>query len=146
MYNDLKPNKSMFGLALSWLLFGVTVLIAILLLSYFLGWFAKPLEVMSPDNIERLSRQANEAWQALEAKEASIEQVESKANLMITAYGEDMKVWPQGKRDEYLQLQAQVTNLTTSFNAQCGQYNALWSDEWRGIPAPDDLPTRCKMR
>ena len=65
---------------------------------------------------------------------------------MALAYGEDMTNWPQGKRDEYLQLQAQVTNLSTSYNAQCGQYNALWEDEWRSLPAPNDLPTHCEMR
>jgi len=144
-YEELKPNRQIFGLSVRWIVVG-TALVAVLLIAvYFLGWFAKPLELSSPDNLQRLSREANNAWQALEAKRESINVLEQKAGLMVSAYGEDMTVWPQGKRDEYLQIQSQVTNQKTAYNAACGQYNAFWEDEWRSIPAPNDIPTSCEF-
>lgn len=144
--NELNPPKGVIGLAIRWMAVFALIVVVALVIAYALGWFAKPMEVMGPDNIQRMSRQANDAWQALEAKQASIDAIETKAGQMVLAYGEDMTVWPQGKRDEYLQLQAQATNLSTSYNSQCGQYNAMWADEWRSVPAPNDLPTHCEMR
>ncbi len=143
MDDDLKPDRKLFGISVRWILLGAALVAVLVVVAYALGWFAKPFELTSPDNLQRLSREANDAWQALEAKQESIEELEEKAGLMVTAYGDDMTAWPQGKRDEYLQLQAQVTNLKTSYNNDCGQYNAFWLDEWRSLPAPNDIPTRC---
>jgi hypothetical protein len=127
------------------MIFIVGVVMVAMLGAYFLDWFSTPLELTSPDNLQRLSRQANDAWQALEAKQQTIINLEQQADLMVAAYGDDQSTWPQGKRDEYLQLMAQVTNLKASYNVQCGQYNAFWDDEWRGIPAPNDIPTSCQF-
>lgn len=99
----------------------------------------------SPDNIERLSREANNAWQALEAQLANIEKSEDAAADLLTAYGEDQSVWPQGKRDVWLQLQKDITNKSAAYNVSCAAYNAFWQDEWRALPAPKDIPTRCEM-
>jgi hypothetical protein len=57
--------------------------------------------------------------------------------------GANAATWPQGKAEEYQQLQTQRRNREAQYDQLCATYEARWSDEWRGIPAPDDLPQRC---
>jgi hypothetical protein len=142
---DYTPKRADYGGVAAWILWLFFIAIVLIALGFALNWFAKPAELFSPDRFEMLSRQANESYQALEAQERSITAIRAKAEQMITAYGEDMSKWPQGKRDEYLQLQQQVTNLTVAYNAACARYKAMWQDEWRAISAPGDLPTTCQM-
>lgn len=128
-----------------WLLlfFALLLLAAVLYFGY--SWVTKPLEVMSPDNIERLSKQANEQWEALQAQLANINAAQQSAEDLVNLYGEDKSSWPQGKGDEYLQFKQQARNFITAYNASCATYNALWQDEWRSVPAPDDMSTSCDL-
>lgn len=103
------------------------------------------LNVVSVDNIKNLSKQANQSWEALDAKRSTIRTQQSDLETYKELYGDDYATWPQGKRNEYQQLQKIVSSLITSYNVQCAEYNALWQDEWRNLPAPDDLPTYCEM-
>ena len=128
-----------------WVLLAFVIGIVIIVLAFALGWIATPLDTMSAENTRRLSRQANDAWQALEAQRENILSVETQASDMILTYGEDQSTWPQGKREEYQQLRTQRQNRIAAYNTSCGQYNAMWQDEWRAIPAPDDLPTACDL-
>lgn len=124
---------------------GSLVLMVLLVFAWGVGWFAAPLETFSANNVRNLSRQANERWQALEAQKSSISVQENRLGEFNILYGEDTAKWPLGKREEYQQLSASLRNLVTAYNASCGQYNALWNDEWRSLPAPKDLPTRCDL-
>ena len=128
-----------------WLIFGTMFVALAMLLAFALDWIAAPLENNSPGNVKSLSRQANNAWEALNSQRESISVLDSRAEDMVLAYGEDQSKWPQGKRDEYLQLRQQYHNAIIAYNSACGQYRAMWSDEWRSVPAPDDLPTTCEM-
>ena len=112
---------------------------------FVLRWQNAALTVAGPERIERLSREANNHWQSLQSQRASIDTQRARLAEYETLYGQDRAVWPQGKRDEYQQLSAAVRNLETAYNLSCGQYNALWLDEWRSLPAPDDLPARCEL-
>lgn len=138
-----KPSKTMFSSAVTWILFIFGLALVVTVLGYLAGWFVSPLSVTSAAEVQRMSREANNEWQALKAKQASIANLENDARLMIALYGEDFSKWPQGKHEEYLQIQKQITNLKLSYNSECGQYRAMWNDEWRSLPAPDDLPTTC---
>ncbi len=145
-YDDLPiPDRKLFGVSFRWIMFYATILVVLGIVLYLVVWVFKPMEMTSPDNLARLSQEANDSWQALQAKRQSISGLESKASLMITLYGEDMAAWPQGKKDEYLQINQQIINLKISYNSDCGEYKAMWNDEWRAIPAPDDLPTTCEF-
>ena len=145
MYSDLNPNRGLFGLYTKWIIFGAFLVALLLLVTFGLNWFAKPLEMADPDNLSRLSRQANEAWSALKSKQANIAGLESKTADFTLTYGEDRLKWPQGKSEEFMQTRQQLQNLKISYNADCGQYNALWQDEWRSVVAPKDLPTKCEL-
>lgn len=142
---DYGPTRNDAHSILRWVLFGFLLVLVLAGLFFIYSWVNKPLEVLSPDNIQRLSQEANDKWQALLSQQATIDTISQRAKDMVVTYGEDRSVWPQGKSDEYLQLRQQVGNQITAFNLSCGQYNALWQDEWRSIPAPDDLPKKCEL-
>ena len=144
-YGDYQPNKGLFGTAVKWILFVAALALIVSVIGYFFGWFNTALKVTSPEKIQMLSREANNSWQALKAGQQTIANIESDVHDMSVLYGEDASKWPQGKHDEYLQLKTQLRNLKTAYNSSCGQYNAMWQDEWRSIPAPDDLPTHCEL-
>lgn len=121
------------------------ILMVFVVLAWGLGWFAAPFQTMSPQRVQQLSRQANDAWQGLEAQQATIAVQRERLSEFNSLYGDNTSEWPQGKREEYQQLSSALRNLVAAYNLQCGQYNALWQDEWRSLPAPDDLPTRCDL-
>lgn len=145
MSNSFGPPRGTVSTTTRWIVIGVVISIIIAAGTFAYSWVVKPMQMASPDNIERLSREANNAWQALEAQLANIEKSEDAAADLLTAYGEDQSVWPQGKRDVWLQLQKDITNKSAAYNVSCAAYNAFWQDEWRALPAPKDIPTRCEM-
>lgn len=142
---DHTPTRADYGGSFAWILWLVFIAAILIVVGFGLKWFAAPTKIFDPDNMARLSRQANDSYQALAAQEQSVSVIRNKAEQMMIAYGEDMAKWPQGKRQEYLQLQAQVTNLIVAYNGACAKYKAMWQDEWREIAAPKDLPTTCAM-
>lgn len=142
---DHTPTRADYGGSFAWIMWLVFIVAVLTIAGFGLKWFAVPTKLFDPDRMAMLSRQANESYQALAAQEQSVSVIRGKAEQMITAYGEDMSKWPQGKRQEYLQLQSQVTNLIVAYNASCARYKAMWQDEWRAISAPMDLPTTCQM-
>lgn len=131
--------------AVLWVLAIAVVIVVAVPVGAALEWWSMPFRMFSPDNVASLSRQANESWQSLQAQQASIKAVERKINDFMLTYGEDQAKWPQGKSDEIQQLRSELANKITAYNAACGQYRAMWQDEWRNLPAPDDLPTTCEM-
>lgn len=131
------------GIELMFILFVLVVIL--LVLSWTLGWIAAPLNMMSPDRIMTLSKQANEHYESLEAAQRVIESHRDRVDGYEELYGNDYSTWPQGKRDEYQQTQRQLQNLISAYNESCATYRALWQDQWRAIPAPDDLPKTCEM-
>ena len=139
------PTKNDARSMRDWAWLGFKIAVMLLVLAAIWNWLVTPLLLTSPQRLESLSRQANDNWQALEAQRHSIEQVQRRANDIVLLYGEDQSTWPQGKDEEYLQLKQQASNLTIAYNNACGQYKAMWQDEWRSIPAPNDLPTTCDM-
>jgi hypothetical protein len=134
-------NKSIIG----WILAVALFFVIAVPVAWGLGWFAAPFETTSVPNVRFISRQANEAHQALEAKERNITAARERVDSYETLYGADTSVWPQGKRDEYLQAQRDLDNDIAAYNRECGQYNALMDDEWRGVVAPEDLPPSCQF-
>jgi len=144
-YFDPSPGKQDTGRAFGWALWGALFVIVVGLLVFALRWILVPTQVLDPNRIQRLSQQANEHWQSLQAQRSSIAAQAAQLSDFERLYGADASVWPQGKQQEYLQLAVTVRNLKTAYNASCGQYNALWQDEWRDLPAPDDLPRRCEF-
>lgn len=142
---DYTPKRADYRGSFQWIVWGVVTVAMLVVGGFAVTWFAAPTKLFSPDRMAALSRQANDNYQALEAQRQSVATTRTKAEMMITAYGEDMGKWPQGKRDEYLQLQAQVNNLVIAYNNACAKYKAMWQDEWRAISAPGDLPTTCQM-
>lgn len=128
------------------LIVSITIVLAVIgIAAYVLRWQNAALNVAGPERIERLSREANNHWQSLQAQKATISNQQARLAEFEMLYGVDRAVWPQGKREEYQQLSAAIRNLETAYNLSCGQYNALWLDEWRAISAPGDLPTRCEL-
>ncbi len=143
--SDFNPPKGTVNTALRWISVAVVIIAALAIAGYFLGWFISPLDLTSPENVRRLSREANEHYAALESSRASIGTIESKMQTMVTTYGEDRSTWPQGKADEYLQLDAQRVNRIDAYNKLCASYKGKWNDEWFDLPAPDDLPKSCDL-
>lgn len=133
------------GKSIELILFLFILVVILFILSWTLGWIAVPLSMMSPDRIMTLSRQANEHYESLEVALRVIDQQEGRLSEYEKLYGDDYATWPQGKRDEYQQTQRQLQNLISAYNESCATYRALWNDEWRNIPAPDDLPKTCQM-
>ena len=144
MSND-RPTQAGVETYLLWILFGGMGLAVLIVALWAVGWMATPFRITNPERVEMLSRQANDAWQALEAQEASIASQKKALDQYTDLYGDDMAKWPQGKRQEYQQGMVAYSNLVNAYNRSCSQYNAMWQDEWRSIPAPDDLPTRCEL-
>jgi hypothetical protein len=107
-------------------------------------WATAPTEVFSVDNVRDLSRQANQMRTQLDAQLANIRVIDDQMRSLEEQYGEDQSTWPQGKDEEYRQLRVQRDNRIASFNTACADYQALWADEWRSLPAPDDLDTYCE--
>lgn len=141
----MNASRNAYGLGFSWLFWGFIMLLFAGILLWGVNWVLTPLDVASPQNMQTLSRQANDRYQSLEAKLSSIQAQERKLNEFATLYGEDVTKWAQGKRQEYQQLSTIVTNLKTSYNGDCAQYMSMWQDEWRSLVAPRDLPTRCEL-
>jgi hypothetical protein len=139
-----RPTREVYGFSFAWIFWLFVILAFFVVMGFGFDWFAKPMEIFSPERVEMLSRQANDRYQALEAREKSVYSIRLKAEMMMTAYGEEMETWPLGKRDEYLQLRAQETNLILAYNNACAEYKAMWLDEWRSVAAPPDLPTTCE--
>lgn len=142
--DGIRPTKRLAKDTILWLLFGVLVVLILIILAYALGWITTPLRLTDPERLENISREANQAWEALEAQLASVENINDKMVTMKQLYGEDMGTWPQGKDDEYLQLQAQKVNLINAYNQQCAAYKAKWANEWWELSAPKDLPRTCE--
>ncbi len=92
-----------------------------------------------------LATQANERYQGLESKLVTISSYQSDLNSYETLYGTDPSKWPQGKRESYQQLESAIRSLKASYNLDCSDYRALWSNEWKSIVAPKDLPTTCNL-
>lgn len=144
--SELRPTRSGTWSAILWVVAIAVVILVAIPVGAALNWWTMPFRMYSPDNIASLSRQANESWQSLEAQNASINVVERKINDFLLTYGEDQSKWPQGKSSEIQQLRSELSNKITAYNAACGQYQAMWLDEWRDFPAPDDLPKTCEMK
>lgn len=144
MYTE-RPHRGDVGNIMIWGIAITLILVVFIVLGFALDWFATPFRVMSPRNVQALSRQANDSWSALEAQRASITTQRQRVNEFDVLYGVDPGKWPQGKRTEYQQMTAALRNLVNAYNHSCGQYNAMWLDEWRDVPAPDDLPKHCEM-
>ncbi len=113
--------------------------------AYVLRWQSAALDTVGPERIRALSREANDRHQALQAQLATIHTQQQRLAEFDALYGKDRAVWPQGKRDEYQQLSSATRNLVSAHNGACGQYAALWLDEWRDVPAPNDLPRACPL-
>lgn len=148
-YFDEVPGSRDTERAYGWLFWVIAVvfvaLVLIGVLAFGLRWQNAVLNQYGPERSEQLSREANDRWQALLSAQASIVQVRRALLEFNSLYGEDASRWPQGKRQEFQQMQANLTNLIQSYNGQCGQYNALWRDTWRDVPAPNDLPKECQL-
>ena len=121
------------------------ILLVIGVVGYTLRWQSAALDTIGPERMRQFSRDANDRWQALQAQQATIALAQQNVGEFDALYGADRVKWPQGKRDEYQQLRTQTNNLITAYNLSCSQYNALWQDAWRDIPAPDDLPRSCAL-
>lgn len=139
------PRRGDIGNVILWGASIAVVLAVLVVLGFALDWFAAPFTVMSSRSVQTLSRQANDTWQGLQAQKATISTQRGRLSEFRSLYGENAGAWPQGKRQEYEQLSAAARNLVAAYNQQCGQYNALWQDEWRDLPAPDDLPKHCEL-
>lgn len=141
----VSPIKGDVSALIQWVLVIALVLMVGGVLAWGMGWFDAPLRVTSSQNVERLSREANDEYQSLQGQLRTIESVRTQITNYPLLYGEDTATWAQGKRDEWLQLQRELTNKIAAYNRDCGQYNSMWQDEWRDIPAPDDLPKQCEF-
>lgn len=113
--------------------------------AWVLSWQRAALDTIGPARMLQLSREANDRWQALQGQQATVALGQQSLAEFEALYGVDRTKWPQGKREEYQQLRTQVGNLITAYNLSCSQYNALWGDAWRDLPAPDDLPRSCPL-
>lgn len=142
---ELSPNKNFYKLVWRWGLSAVLFMLILLPILWAFGWISVPFEQTNPDLVRQLSQDANEAHEGLLAQSANIDNIETTMATMVIQYGDNRATWPQGKSDEYLQLVQQRQNLISAYNQACGEYRALWNDEWRNLPAPDDLPTTCEM-
>lgn len=144
-YFEPAPGNRDTARAFGWLGWLFVVVLALGLMAYTLRWVFVPLDTVGPENMRHLSQQANNHYQSLESQRASIRTQQQRIVEFERLYGQDRTIWPQGKRQEYQQLADALRNLTTAYNLSCGQYKALWRDEWRDVPAPNDLPRTCDL-
>lgn len=128
-----------------WLVFLIALIVVGIPVGLGINWLSTGADVVSATNVRSISREANEQWNALQGQRASIGRVQASADEYITLYGEDMMTWPQGKRDQYQQVLADVRNKVSAYNTSCADYNALYDDEWSSIVAPKDLPGYCEL-
>lgn len=115
-------------------------------LQFALGYATRPARLMDAQRVEAMSAKMNNAYQALQAGDLEVEGLAYRLREMDTSYGPDRSVWPQGKRAERDQLQQQYLNAVTAYNRACASYMAVYADEYRNLPAPNDLPTQCTMK
>lgn len=142
MDDPYRMRADTMGGALVWI---VIVGVLSLLIMYLLLWADATVTVMSPENIKNLSQQANQRYSALSQQAGDIADLEARLASFETLYGADRSVWPHGKRAEYEQIFEQVANRRSAWRTSCAEYEALWADEWRDVPAPDDLPKTCPL-
>lgn len=145
MFNREFRSETSSGLShVLWLaLLAGALIMFLIVLGFALEWFAAPFETMSPERVRILSQQANDEWGALEQTRTGIERLRGQEAEFITLYGTNTAVWPQGKAEEYQQVTAARRNREAQYDQLCATYEARWADEWRDLPAPDDLPRQC---
>lgn len=139
------PTKNDTKSIIKWVLLGLLLLLIVTVALYAIGWLTTPLRLTDSNRMERISREANDSWQALESQKANVSNIRNKMLLMTQLYGENMATWPQGKDEEYLQLQQQQVNMVNAYNSQCASYKAKWKNEWWEFSAPKDLPITCDL-
>ncbi len=151
MFEILSSNKPPTFWTLLKFCMGIAVIIVIVLLPFALlnGAFSrnvKPLaDTYSIANVKALSARANEMHSGLEGELATLMALKESVGDYNRLYGDDTSRWPQGKRSEWQQVVNQYRQSLSAYNTNCGNYNALWDDEWKGVVAPSDLPTRCEL-
>jgi hypothetical protein len=114
-------------------------------IGFALWWAGAAAETMDPARIRNLSQQTNQRYTALVQQVGDITDLQQQLEQFEVSYGADRGKWPQGKREEYDQVFTMLTNRRSAYRALCAEYQAIWADEWRGIPAPDDLPKECPL-
>lgn len=134
MYGDFTPKRRDYGDTWKWLGYLLFALILLAIMGFFLNWFSAPMQMFSPRNLQQLATEANTRWFALEAQKTVYGTAREQADGYEALYGEDTSKWPQGKRSEWQQAQRTATNAKAAYNNSCGQYNALWNNDWKSIP------------
>lgn len=131
---DYTPKRRDYGGTIQWGWFLLFILIGLSLMGFVLGWFNAPMQMFSPRNMQQLATEANTRWFALEAQQTVYSTAREQADGYEALYGEDTSKWPQGKRSEWQQAQRSASNAKAAYNNACGQYNALWNNDWKSIP------------
>lgn len=142
--HEVSVGVKFYWLRIAGIILGFCFLAAVLAFGAFgLRWQGAALDQIGPERMQQLSREANDRWHGLDAKRSTIMVQQQALATYERDYGVDRSTWPQGKVGEYRQLDKVVTDLLTSYNHECGQYEAMWTDAWRDLPAPDNLPKKC---
>ena len=98
------------------------------------------------DRRERMFSQIiTDRWSGINQTRGDIADLEAQVALYPQLYGENTAVWPQGKAQEYQQLQTQLLNRRSAYRNQCADYEAMWLDQWRREVAPDGVPMTCPV-
>lgn len=130
-----------------WIVLGLAVVTILYFtyLQYALGFATRPARLNNAQRQEAMSARMNGAWEGLQASQLNADRARTKVAEYEQLYGADASQWPQGKRAEYLQDKAHLDNAVAAYNRSCGEYNAVYADEFRAIAAPKDLPARCAL-
>lgn len=112
-------------------------------MTYVANYATRPTRLTDAVRIESMSARMNQAYQALLTAEQRVYADKQAIDDFLSTYGTDASTYPQGKRAELDQLRVNHRNSVSQYNSLCGQYMAVYADEFQEIAAPPDLPTQC---
>lgn len=144
---DMKAtwNATSWGVAIIFIVMalGLTFAVYESYLKYAWGFATREVRLNDAIREERMSAKMNASYQGLQKSEQEVAGLNQRVAQFTESYGTDQKAWPQGKREEYQQLQQLRFNAVQAYNNACAGYNAVYKDEFQATAAPDDLPKSC---
>ncbi len=132
-YDNLRPNRGLFGLGLAWYLWAILAVVVITVIaipvSLALGWFSTGAQVISPENVRTQYAAAYDDQNALKG----IAQ-----NICTSEKARDTEI--KGT-EAYTQRSSQVLAQEQNYQRVSTHYNAYVSDPLRAkLVRPGDLP------
>lgn len=133
------------GKAIGAFFIGLMLCLGLMYVSTVFGWFAKPAQIYSVENVEKEYEWFYNQRRGMEAVKANIESTDSRIDALFVAHGQDTSKWPSVPKQEYLQLVDARSISERAYNEQCSEYQARHDNVFHNLVAPGDIPRSCPL-